>query len=61
MSFNVALSVQAYFRRTKAACLCSYCCNLHVSFYDRVRLGRLQKATLRVGARVKEGKRGGEG
>ena len=53
--------MQKYFRRAKAACLCSYCCNLHVWFYDRVRLGRLEIATLRVDARAKEGKGEGEG
>ena len=48
-------------RRAKAACLCLYCCNLHVWFYDRVRLGRLEIATLGVDARAKEGKGEGEG
>ena len=33
----------------------------HLWFYDRGRLGREQVAVLRVGARTKEGKEGGEG
>ena len=52
--------MQAYFGRAKAACLCSYCCNRHLC-YDGGRLGRVNIVTLRVGARAKEGKRGGEG
>ena len=40
----------------KAAFLCSCCCSCHLWFHDRGRLGR---ATLRVGARLKEGE--GEG
>ena len=51
-------AVQAYFGRAKAACLCSYCCNRHLCF-DGGRLGRVKIVTLRVGARAKEGKRGG--
>ena len=51
---------QAYFGRAKAACLCSYCCNRHLC-YDGGRLGRVKIVTLRVGARAKEGKRGGGG
>ena len=50
--------MQAYFGRAKAACLCSYCCNRHLC-YDGGRLGRVKIVTLRVGARAKEGKRGG--
>ena len=53
-------AVQAYFGRAKAACLCSYCCNRHLC-YDGGKLGRVKIVTLRVGARAKEGKRGGEG
>ena len=49
--------MQAYFGRAKAACLCSYCCNRHLCYY-RGRLGRVKIATLRVGARAKEGTRG---
>ena len=45
----------------KAACLCSYCCSHHLWFYDRGRLGRVEIATLGVGARAKEGKGGGGG
>ena len=48
--------MQAYFWRAKAACLCLYCCNCHLC-YDGWRLGRVKTVTLRVGARVKEGKR----
>ena len=51
---------QAYFGGVKAACLCSYCCNRHLC-YDGGRLGRVKIVTLRVGARAKEGKRGGGG
>ena len=36
-----------------------YCCNRHFC-YDGGRLGRVKTVTLRVGARAKEGKRGGE-
>ena len=36
------------------------CCNRH-RCYDTGRLGRVKIVTLRVGARAKEGKRGGEG
>ena len=50
--------MQAYFWTAKAACLCLYCCNCHLC-YDGWRLGRVKTLTLRVGARVKEGKRGG--
>ena len=49
--------MQEYFGRAKAAC--SYCCNCHLC-YDGGRLGRVKIVTLRVGARAKEGKRGGE-
>ena len=52
-------AVQAYFGQAKAACLCSYCCNRHLC-YDVGRLGRVKVVTLRVGAREKEGKIGGE-
>ena len=52
--------MRAYFGRAKAACLCSYCCNRHLC-YDGGRLGRVKIVTLRVGARAKEGKRGGGG
>ena len=52
--------MQAYFGRVKAACLSSYCCNRHLC-YDGGRLGRVKIVTLRVGARAKEGKRGGGG
>ena len=52
--------MQAYFGRAKAACLCSYCYNRHLC-YDGGRLGRVKIVTLRVGARAKEGKRGGGG
>ena len=52
--------MQVYFGRAKAACLCSYCCNRHLC-YDGGRLGRVKIVTLRVGARAKEGKRGGGG
>ena len=38
--------------------VCSYCCNRHLC-YDGERLGRVKMVTLRVGARGKEGKRGG--
>ena len=41
--------------------LCSYCCNHHLWFYDGGRLGRVKIVTLRVGARAKKGKEGGEG
>ena len=51
--------MRAYFGRAKAACLCSYCCNRHLC-YDGG-LGRLKIVILRVGARAKEGKRGGRG
>ena len=37
-----------------------YCCNRHFC-YDGGRLGRVKTVTLRVGARAKEGKRGGGG
>ena len=37
-----------------------YCCNRHFC-YDGGRLGRVKIVTLRVGARAKEGKRGGGG
>ena len=50
--------MQACFGRAKAACLCSYCCNRHLC-YDGGRLERVKIVTLRVGARAKEGKRGG--
>ena len=53
-------AVQAYLGRAKAACLCSCCCNRHLC-YDGGRLGRVKIVTLRVGARAKEGKRGGRG
>ena len=43
----------------KLLVLCLYCCNCHLC-YDGGRLGRVKIVTLRVGARVKEGKRGGE-
>ena len=43
----------------KLLVLCSYCCNCHLC-YDGGRLGRVKIVTLRVGARAKEGKRGGE-
>ena len=46
--------------RARATCSCSYCCNRH-RCYDGGRLGRIKIVTLRVGARAKEGKRGGEG
>ena len=46
-------AVQAYFGRAKAACLCSYCCNRHLWFYDGGRLGRVNIVTLRVGANLK--------
>ena len=36
----------------------SYCCNRHLC-YDEGRLGRVKIVTLTVGARAKEGKRGG--
>ena len=49
--------MQAYFGWAKAACLCSYCCNRHLCYYGG-RLGRVKIATLRVGARAKEGTRG---
>ena len=51
---------QAYFGWVKAACLCPYCCNRHLC-YDGGRFGRVKVVTLRGGARMKEGKRGGEG
>ena len=51
--------MQANFGQAKAACLCSYCCNRHLCF-DGGRLGRVKIITLRVGAKAKEGKRGGE-
>ena len=51
--------MQAYFGRAKAACLCSYCCNLHLR-YDRGRLGRVKIVTLRVGVKAKEGNGVGE-
>ena len=35
--------------------ICLYCCSCHLRFYDRGRLGRVEIATLRVGAREKEG------
>ena len=44
----------------KLLVLCSYCCNCDLC-YDRGRLGRVKLVTLRVGARAKEGKRGGGG
>ena len=50
--------MRAYFGRAKAACLCSYFCNRHLC-YDGGRLGRGKIVTLSVGARAKEGKRGG--
>ena len=50
--------MQAYFGQAKAAC--SYCCNRHLC-YDEGRLGRVKIVTLRVGARAKEGQRGGGG
>ena len=53
-------AVQAYFGRAKAACLCSYCCNRHLC-YDGGSLGTVKIVTLMVGARAKEGKRGGGG
>ena len=53
-------SVQSYFGRPKAACFCSYYCNHHLC-YDGGRLGRVKTVTLRVGARAKEGKKGGGG
>ena len=52
--------MQAYFGWVKAACLCLYFCNRHLC-YDGGRLGRVKIVTLRVGARAKEGKRGGGG
>ena len=50
-----SIAVQAYVRRAKAVCLCSYCGK------KKRRLGRVEIATLRVGTRAKEGKRGGGG
>ena len=47
------------FGRAKTAFLCSYGCNCRLC-YDGGRLGRVKIGTLRVGARAKEGKRGGE-
>ena len=35
--------------------ICLYCCSCHLRFYDRGRLGRVEIATLRVGAKEKEG------
>ena len=52
--------MQAYFGRAKAACLCSYCCN-RLFCHDGGRLGSVKIVTLRVGARAKEGTRGGGG
>ena len=52
--------MQAYFGRAKAACLCSYCCNRHLWCYDGRRWGRVKIVTLRVSARAKGGKGGGE-
>ena len=52
--------MQAYFGRAKAAWLCSYCCNRHLC-YDGGRLGRVKIVALGVGARAKEGKKGGGG
>ena len=57
---NILACSETYFGRAKAACLCSYCCNRHLC-YDGGRLGRVKIVTLRVGARAKEGKRGGGG
>ena len=51
--------MQAYLGQVTAAFLCSYCCNRHLC-YEGGRLGRVKIGTLRVGARAKEGKRGGE-
>ena len=42
------------FRWAKPACLCSYCCIHHHWFNDRGRLGIVEIATLRVGARAKK-------
>ena len=53
--------MQAYYGLAKIACLCSYCCYRHLWFYDSERLWRVEIATLRVGATVKEGKGQGEG
>ena len=55
--------MQAYFGWAKpCSCLCSwYCFSRHLWFYDSGRLGRLEIVTLTVGARAKEGKRGGGG
>ena len=65
--FSLAIYFKRYlacsagvFGRAKAACLCSYCCNCYLC-YDGGRLGRVKIVTIRVGARAKEGKRGGEG
>ena len=52
--------MQSYFGPAKAACLCSYSCNGHLC-YDGGTLGRVKIVTLRVGARAKEGTRGGGG
>ena len=56
LSCLVLLSQRWYFGRAKAPCLCWYCCNRHLWFYDGGRLGRVKLVTLRVGAREKEGK-----
>ena len=52
--------MRAYFGRAKGTCFCSYCCN-RLLCYDGGRLGRVKIVTLRVGARAKEGNRGGGG
>ena len=46
--FLLQPTVQAYFGRVKAVCLCSYCCNRYLCCYDGGRLGRVKIVTLRV-------------
>ena len=58
---STSLQCRHIFSGRKAACLSWYCCSRHLCFYDRATLGRVEIATLRVNARVKEGKGEEEG
>ena len=56
----LACSAGVFWAGESCLFICSYCCNRHLC-YDRRRLGRVKIVTLRVGAKAKEGKRGGGG